>query len=187
MALQRGNYKLVAKTDYDAPIEAFELFDLENDPYEQNNIVVEKKDIAVELRSDLDKVYSELIHSKNLINSPRTIIGSKHENPVFLNRNDADGQRGIWAQEEIYGKWKVSFYEGYYNIRFKFIKPVKANGRMYLETGAIINQMKNETDGTDIIEMINIHLPKMDCDLIPFYSNGSKKILPFWIEIEKIR
>jgi len=187
MALQRGNYKLVGKTDYNATIENFELFDIINDPYEQNNLVLNNKDIANELKSELDRIYIDLINSNNLIKAPRVIIGSEHENPVFLNRNDADGERGIWAQEEIYGKWKVSFNEGFYNIRFKFIKPVEANGRMYLETGAIINQKGNEKDNTDIIEMKNIFLPKMDCDLIPFYSVGSKKIFPFWVEIEKIR
>ena len=48
-------------------------------------------------------------------------IGSKNENPVFLNRNDADGERGIWNKEDIYGKWNVSIKEGNYNFKFKFI------------------------------------------------------------------
>ncbi|MFC2128245.1 arylsulfatase [Bacteroidota bacterium] len=186
MALQKGSYKLVGNTDYNSTIEKFELFNLKKDPYEQNNIVMENMGVASDLKSDLDQFYEELINSDNLINPPYIIIGSKYENPVILNRNDADGQRGIWAQEEIFGKWKVSIYEGLYNIKFKFIKPVKANGRMYLETKTIINQMKNEKNDTDIIIMKNIYLPKMNCDLIPFYSIGSKKIFPFWVEIEKI-
>lgn len=186
MALQKGNHKLVGHTNYNAEIEDFELFDIDKDPYEQNNIVLKNKSVADTLKSELDLFYKELINSPNIINLPRIIIGNKHENPVILNRNDAGGERGIWAQEEIYGKWKVSISEGLYNIRFKFIKPVKAKGRMYLETGAIVNQMKNETIDTDIIEMKNIHLSKMDCDLIPFYAVGRKNILPFWVELEKI-
>ena len=39
---------------------------------------------------------------------------------------------------------------------------------------------------TDIIEMKNVYIPEMDCDIIPFYSDGSKNIFPFWMEIEKI-
>ncbi len=186
IALQKGSYKLVGNADYNAPIEEFNLFNIDEDPYEQTNLVLENEAIANDLKSELDRFYKELINSENLINQPRIIVGSQYENPVILNRNDADGQRGIWAQEEIFGKWKISIYEGHYNIRFKFIKPVKVNGRMYLETNTIVNQMKNERIDTDIIEMKNIYFPKMNCDFIPFYSEGSKNILPFWVEIEKI-
>ena len=186
MAIQKGKFKLVGHTDYNAEIEDFELFNIEKDSYEQNNIVLENKSIAFELKYELDKYYKELINSENLINPQPIIVGSKQENPIILNRNDAGGARGIWAQEEIYGKWDVSIAEGIYNVRFKFIKPIETKGRMYLETGAIINQMQVEIIGTDIIEMKNIHLTKMDCDLIPFYSTNRKNIFPFWVELEKV-
>ena len=186
MALRKGSYKLVGKTNYNAPIEDFELYNLEKDPYEQKNIVFENKIIANKLKEELDEIYDELIISENLINQPRIIVGSKYENPVILNRNDAGGQRGIWAQEEIYGKWKVSIEEGHYDIKFKFIKPVKANGRMYLETNTVVKQILNEKEDTDIIEMNNVFFSEMDCDLIPFYAIGAKNIFPFWIEMKKI-
>jgi hypothetical protein len=57
---------------------------------------------------------------------------------------------------------------------------------MYLETGAIISQMKNDKVDTDIIEMKNIFLTKMDCDLIPFYATKGRRIFPFWVELEKL-
>jgi arylsulfatase len=186
MALQKAGFKLVGMTDYNADIDDFKLFNLKKDPYEQNNIVANNKDLAYNLRAELDSCYNELIISDNLLNPPRIQIGNKVENPVFLNRNDADGERGIWAQEEIFGKWKVSISEGYYNFKFKFIKPVKANGRMYLEINTLIKQMKNDKIDSDTIEMKNIYLPSMDGEIIPFYAEGRKHIFPFWIEIDKI-
>ncbi len=186
MAIQKGNYKLVGNTNYNASIKDFELFNINKDPYEQFNLVKGNGVMAKKLKSELDQVYKELISSKNLINQPRIIIGSPYENPVILNRNDAGGERGIWNQEEVYGKWRVNINEGYYNIKFKFIKPVKENGRMYLETNTIIHQMKNEGIDRDIIEMKNIYFSKMDCDFIPFYAIESKRIFPFWVEIEKL-
>ena len=186
MAMFKDGYKLVGKTGYDAEIQDFELFDLNTDPYEQNNIVAEKKAVANKLKKELDILYNELIDSENLIDQPRIVVGNANENPIILNRNDAGGQRGIWAQEEVYGKWRVSIEEGHYNIRYKFIKPVKANGRMYLETNALVKQTLNRKEGTDIIEMNNVYLPEMDCDLIPFYAIGSKRIFPFWVEMVKI-
>ncbi len=186
ISLQKGNYKLVGHTNYNAAIDDFELFDIKQDPYEQNNIVTNKKDDATALKSELDILYNELISSENLVHPPRIIIGDERENPIYLNRNDADGERGIWAQEQVYGKWHVSIKEGKYNVRFKFIEPVKAGGRMYLETGPLVNQMQNTVDNTDIIEMKNVNLSKMDSELIPFYSVGGKNILPFWVELERI-
>jgi len=39
IALQKGRYKLVGNTDYNSSADKFELFDIEQDPFEQNNIV----------------------------------------------------------------------------------------------------------------------------------------------------
>ena len=186
IAIQKGNYKLVGQTDYDAAIEDFELFEIKQDPYEQKNLVEVKTDIAKSLKTELDKIYNELIASDNIVKGPRIIIGDKHENPVYLNRNDADGTRGIWAQEEIYGKWQVTIKEGIYNVRFKFVEPVTAGGQMVLETGAVVNQLKNSIGKTDIIEMKNVNLKEMNCELIPFYSIGNKSIFPFWVELERL-
>ncbi|EAR02640.1 arylsulfatase [Maribacter sp. HTCC2170] len=186
MALQKGPYKLVGHTDYNAQLNDFELFNLKDDPYEQHNLVADNNEIAASLRNELDLRFNELIASENIIEQPKIKIGTEFENPVFLNRNDAGGERGIWDQEEIYGKWNVAIEEGYYNIKFRFIKPVPKGGKMYLETGARINQMKNTLDHTEIIEMVNVSLPKMNCDLVPFYKLGNKKILPFWVEIQKL-
>ena len=186
MALQKGDHKLVGHTDYNAPITDFELFNIKTDPYEQHNLVLEKPDIARQLKKELDDIYQQLITSENLLHPPLIPIGSRFENPVILNRNDAGGERGIWAQEEIFGKWDVEVAKGRYNFKFKFIKSVAGGGTMFLEVNTVIHQMKNEAD-TDIIEMNNVSLPAMKGSLIPFYREGSKKIFPFWVEVEKIK
>ena len=186
MAVQKGIYKLVGHTDYNAQIEDFGLFNIKEDPFEQHNLIQDKKEIAESLKTDLDSTFNELMASENILNQPKIHIGSEYENPVFLNRNDAGGERGIWDQEEIYGKWDVSIAEGSYNIKFRFVKPVPKGGNMYLETKGRINQLKNGIDNTEYIEMTNVQLPKMDCDLIPFYKVGNKKIFPFWVEMQKV-
>ena len=186
ISMHKGNYQLVGHTDYSTNPEAFELFDLESDPYEQENIVAGNIEIAKRLMEELETHYVELIASENIINPPRIHLGSKHENPVTLNRNDAGGERGIWDQEEVYGKWAVQINEGTYNIRFKFIEPLEEKGKMYLETGAIINQFENDQISIDMLEMKNVSLPNMSADLIPFYMSKSKRIFPFWVEMDRI-
>ncbi len=186
IALQRGKYKLVGNTDYNSPADKFELFDLEKDPYEKNNLVIDFPSVAKSLKAELDRQFSELVSSRNMSEKMYISAGTVNENPVILNRNDADGQWGVWEQEDAYGTWRVRFSAGTYNLKFRFIKPVPSGGKMVMETKTIINQMKNEAGMTDIIEMKNVSIPEMKCDFTPFYLTGQRKILPLWVEIEKI-
>ena len=185
IALHKGDYKLVGNTDFNAPIDAFELFNLKTDPAEQINLVQESRAIAISMKSELDSTYQSLINSENLLDGPRIMIGSVHENPVILSRNDADGQRGIWAQEEVFGKWRVAIQPGRYIFRYKFLKEIAPDGAMILETHTVVNRQYNPAS-TDLIEMQNVELPAMQCDLIPFYAIKGKRILPFWVEVERI-
>ena len=186
VALQQGSYKLVGHTSYNATITDFALFNLQDDPYEQHNIVDQQTETARDLKQTLDDNLFELVKAPNLMNPPRIVIGSPKENPVLLNRNDADGERGIWTQEEIFGKWRTRIEEGYYNITFKFLNPVEANGRMVLETGTLVNQLEVKHDSTDEIMMERVYLPTMEDDFIPFYEIDSRMILPLWVEVQKI-
>ena len=184
VALQQGPFKLVGRTDYNAEITDFELFDVSQDPFEERNIVGSNKQIAIDLKSTLVDYFNELSTSENLINQPPIVIGSPNENPTYLNRNDAGGERGIWAQEEIHGKWFVDIQEGTYDIEFKFINPVKEGGTLYLETNSFINRQKNNTK-TDRLVMEDVHIPHMNGDLLPYYIINGKSIFPFWVKFSK--
>ncbi|MDN3686254.1 arylsulfatase [Cyclobacterium jeungdonense] len=186
VALQKGKYKLVGNTDFDAELGDFDLFDLKEDPYELNSIVEANKPLARALKSEMDAMIADLTQSPQLNRPQRVIIGSEQENPVYLNRNDAGGERGIWTQEEVFGMWKVKTLEGRYRIRFKFIKPLETKGKMVLETNSVIIQEQYEAVPTDEITLENVYLPEMEVDLIPHYVTEGRSIFPLWMELEKI-
>lgn len=186
VALLKGKYKFVGHTDYDADISSFELYDIEKDPSEQKNLINDNIPLADEMKKELDMHFQDLLNSPNLTNPQRIVIGSDRENPVCLNRNDAEGERGVWTQEDVFGKWRVSIMEGIYNIRCHFLNPVPGGGQMMIETGTIINQKRNTVEGLLVMEMNNISYPAIDCDLIPFYISGSERIFPFYIEIQRV-
>ncbi|MGC9355972.1 MAG: hypothetical protein ACP5D9_19150, partial [Mariniphaga sp.] len=100
---------------------------------------------------------------------------------------DAGGARGIWTQEEVFGFWNVKIKEGTYNIRFKFIQPLKTAGTMFLETNSLIYRQDVRDVPTDVIEMKNVSFSAMKCELIPFYSAGGRNIFPLWVELEKVQ
>ena len=186
MSLNKGKYKLVGNTNYDSPIESFELFDIDRDPYEIENLIDNKKEVAIEMKMEMDNIYNELINSNNIINKPRIIIGSEYENPSFLNRNDASGQRGIWAQNEIFGFWRTKVYKGKYNFRFKFNNLNLKSGQMVIEVGSQVFSKKVETDDNGYVLMENIHLNEGEFDITPFFRYERKNILPFWVKINKL-
>jgi arylsulfatase len=186
IALQKGPYKLVGNTNYSAGTNEFELYNIREDEFEQNNILSENKTLATEMKTGLDEMIHEISASPHLQNPPQIIIGSEHENPVYLNRNDAGGARGIWTQEEVFGLWRVKIQKGTYNIRFKFIQPLESAGTMMLETNSLIYRQENKDTSTDMIEMKNVHFSEMECDFIPQYEAGGKRIFPLWVELKKI-
>ena len=186
MSLNKGNYKLVGNTNYDSPIERFELFDIDNDPYEMENLIENKKELAIQMKLEMDNIYNELINSKNIKNKPRIIIGSEFENPTYLNRNDASGQRGIWAQNEIFGFWRIKALSGKYNFRFKFNNLNLTSGQMVIEVGNQVFSKKVEVDDNGYALMENIDLNEGEFDLTPFFRYERKNIFPFWVEIDRL-
>ena len=185
ISLNNGNYKLVGNTNYNSKIEDFELYDLEEDPNESENLIVQEKSIGLEMKSRMDKIYDELINSKNLINKPRINIGNPNENPTFLNRNDASGQRGIWSQNEVFGFWKVSIAPGIYDFKFKFNNLDNSAGEMTLELGNNVYSTELSIDQDGFVFMRNIKITEGDYDLTPFLRLSRKNILPFWVEVKK--
>jgi len=185
IALYKGNYKLVGFTSFDAGIADFELYNIKDDPYEQENVIQENTDIAEKLKTELDLTYRDLISSENIVHQPLIEVGNKNENPTTLNRNDADGDRGIWAQEEVFGKWNVKVNPGKYNVKFKFVQPIAAGGTLLLETNGIVNRLVN-AESTDLLEMKNVDLPGYEGEITANYFAPGKKIFPFWIALEKV-
>ena len=187
IALQRGQYKLVGKKDFDAEVEDFELYNLQEDPFEKKNLVAQNKEKATSLRTEMDALISELSSAPNLVNPPRIAVGTPNENPVYLNRNDAGGQRGVWNQEQVFSYWKVDLQKGVYNLKFKFIKPLKGGGEMFLELGQRILKKHNPLAEADLLEWKGVSLPKGPLDFTPFYSKERQSnYFPLWVEIERV-
>jgi arylsulfatase A-like enzyme len=178
IALQKGHYRLIGNTNYNASIEDFELFNFRKDEFEQTNILMSYKSLAAEMKNELDEMIHEITSSVHMRNPQRIIVGSDYENPVYLNRNDALGTPGN-------GFWKVKILEGRYNIRFGFIEPLEKNGRMFLETNSVMIRSEIFTTSTNFIELRDVYLSEMECDFTPYYSMQGKNIFPLWVELEK--
>ncbi len=189
VAVRKRNYKLVGHAPYTASLEDLELFNLEKDPYEQNNILSSNKEQAREFKSLFDDWYGKIMESPHLKETQFIKVGSDQENPVILNRNDAKGQPGIWNQMEIYGYWDIEVVqEADYDIVFHFHKPLEESGTMNLRMGTVKRTIHNEMgmgENTREITLPGIHLEKGQYSVESWYSSQGRYILPFYLEIKQ--
>jgi arylsulfatase A-like enzyme len=69
----------------------FELYDLQTDPYETQDIAADHAEIVASMRADYDSWLAEVMGAQDFA-PPSIIVGTPHENPTVLTRQDfADG------------------------------------------------------------------------------------------------
>ncbi|UCG26936.1 MAG: arylsulfatase [Bacteroidales bacterium] len=182
IAVRKGDFKLVGHSDYTAKESEFELFNIKEDPWEMTNINMKFPEKVRELKGDFDRYYSEVIQSPNL-RPQRARIGTQFENPVILNRNDAKGSPGIWAQKQIYGYWNISVINaGLYDITFNFHHTLNAPGDMLLKIGTL-QRTKRIQEPVNEITMEGIYLGPGDFMFESRYSSDNGNYLPFYVTI----
>ena len=190
IAVRKGDYKLVGHVSSDAEIEDFELFNLAEDRAELHNIVLEETLTAEELRAEFDLWYEDIIRSENLVNGPRILIGSEEENPVILNRNDAKGSGGIWAETDRYLFWDATVTEtADYQMKFVFKDKINTQGNLTTRVGTSQRTFHHTDTTTNTITIPTIRLYKGDVMVDAWLREIPKwntLRYPFYIEIEKI-
>lgn len=202
VSIREGDYKLVGNCNETSDIKEFELYNLIQDPFEQNNIVEKNIQKASILRGSLDNWLNEMMTSPNIENSPRAIIGTKYENPTFLNHNDVIYVKNkepfydLGPEKEIENfnltLWKVDFYEtGNYKFIFHFRENITSDVQVILKIGDIKKNLKLDCPNANSINLGTIEITKGEKDIIPFVltdENDSKKNLsPFYVEVRKER
>lgn len=186
IAVRKGRFKLVGMSSHGACKEDFKLFDLEKDPYELENIQSKHPEITSDLIAEFDTWYEEMIDSPHLRQIQRIKLGTQHENPVILNRNDAKGSEGIWAQDKIYGYWDVEVTEKcLYDFSFHFKEKVKLKGVMKLRMGTLQRSLDNADTEASILEIKSIPVKRGNYRLEPWYRAKGENYFPFYVEIKK--
>ena len=114
----------------------FELYDLKADPGEQNSIGELRKETLARLKAGYERWFHDVSATRGY-DPPRIVVGSEHENPVILTRQDwrAQGADG-WSDRHL-GYWEVEVATaGRYDIRFRFSTQTRA-GRAEFRLGQV--------------------------------------------------
>jgi hypothetical protein len=142
---------------------------------------------ATELKNEIDSWYDEIITEKNNRRNFPSYIGTPHENPVLLNRNDAKGTPVAWSSANDLNYWEVkSLEDGVYDIRFHFIEPVAEPGMIFLKMYP--HHFMEECRG-NMSEWTfkNVEIKKGEYKLEPYYLTRRRDyIFPFYVSVERI-
>jgi arylsulfatase len=188
IAVRRGRYKLVGQSDYTAGRSVLELYDIDRDPYEQNDISGLQPAIVKELADEFDQWYSKVIYDEPLATPPRIIIGTDKENPVTLSRQDWKGPKAkSWRFENAYGYWDVSFArKGLYDVRLISPGPVGQAGTAYVRAGTTQRSRVNRDTGTSIMVLEAVPFRQGDFRFETWYDTRSGIQTPMYVEIKYI-
>jgi arylsulfatase A-like enzyme len=174
----KNNFKLVGNTSAESSIENFELYDVESDPQEKNNILAENTEIANALKAEIDDWYNEIISEENNNKIFPAFVGTSYENPVLLNRNDAKGGQKYWDVKVV--------EDGIFDIQFHFQEEIEEPGEMHLQMYPY-NLVQKNTKPMKELTIEGQKLKKGDYRFEPYYQTGTRKfIVPFYVSIRRI-
>lgn len=174
----KNNFKLVGNTSAESSIENFELYDVESDPQEKNNILAENTETANALKTEIDDWYNEIISEENNNKIYPAFVGTSYENPVLLNRNDAKGGQKYWDVKVV--------EDGIFDIQFHFQEEIEEPGEMHLQMYPY-NLVQKNTKPMKELTIEGQKLKKGDYRFEPYYQTGTRKfIMPFYVSIRRI-
>lgn len=185
MSVIDNGFKLIGNTSSSNEENQFELYNLNTDRYEANDVSSKNPTIVNELKSKLDIWYDDIMSSKHLLNTPRIIIGTEHEKHTILNRNDARGMQLIWDDDQMHVRWDLSIIKkGNYKIICHFRKPIPKQGELVIRIGTQNFTQQIEKENTQTVTYNDVLLNAGNYSLDGWFYGGWKHhYTPFYIEL----
>ena len=180
-------YKLVQPLSFSEPAPPdtpLQLYDLESDPGEQNDLASQQPGELAHLKKQYEDWFEDVSATRGY-DPPKIFIGTEHENPVILTRQDwrmvgADG----WTDGYL-GYWEVDVKSsGKYDIRFRFTKQERA-GRAEFKLGDA-ELSKPFTREAESVTFSGVDLPTGPATLEARLIRSGKTIGVNYIDVTKI-
>ena len=161
----------------------FELYDMVADPLEQKNLAARRPDIVERMRKEYEAWFADVGSTRgDNYAPPRIYIGTRHENPVVLTRQDWRHIKDRpWAPNSN-GYWELfSAKPGEYNVRLRFPKTY-TDGTATLEFAGFTLE-KEISPGRQAVEFEGIKVEKGNCRLLATLKFGKKDFGPWQVDV----
>lgn len=186
-AARTERYKLVqaAGVQLDASIQplTFELFDVQADPYEQHDLANENSEIVEDLRRRYEAWFADVSSTRGY-DPPRIHLGTEHEDPLTLTRQDWRGPRAGWQPQHL-GHWEVLVAQaGSYRITLRFPSREGAKTAV-LSIGELTHRQELDADVNEC-RFEGIVLPTGPARLQAELLGGEQPVGVDYVDVERI-
>jgi arylsulfatase A-like enzyme len=124
-----------ARTQQYKLVNGKELYDLTADPTESKDISAQQPQIAARLRKATEDWFRDVSSTRGYA-PPRILLGTPHENPVILTRQDWRGPKAGWDEGSL-GYWEVEVTApGNYDVTL-LVSPSKTDTTATLRLGKV--------------------------------------------------
>jgi len=130
-------WKLVQPAGTDGkPFEPlYELYDLSAEAAETRDVAGGHPQVVEEMRAGYHRWFDDVTSNRDLAQPPRIHVGTLHENPVRLTRQDWRGPRAGWGPKSL-GHWEIQIVQaGQYEVTLEL--PAGDVQSVHVRTGGV--------------------------------------------------
>lgn len=118
----------------------FKLYDMAHDPLELHDLAAEQPQRVAELKARYDAWFNDVTGGRDYRVPPRIALGTPHENPVLLTRQDWRGSAATWGPKGV-GYWEVNVARaGKYDVKLRFDPAMNPTEARLACAGASVHQ-----------------------------------------------
>lgn len=160
-----------------------ELYDLQVDSAESREISREHPELVRRLRGEYEKWLADVSATRGY-DPPRIVVGSPHENPSLLTRQDWRGPRASWAETGL-GHWELAFaMGGRYRVEALF-PALKADARVSLQIGEQ-EHWRMARSGAGRVVFTSVSVPEGPARLEVRIHEGETSRGPHYVSVRRL-
>jgi arylsulfatase A-like enzyme len=160
-----------------------ELYDIESDPGEKDDVAARNPDIAKRLRAETEEWFRDVSATRGYA-PPRIHTGTRHENPVTLTRQDWRGSQAGWANDNV-GHWEIHVASpGRYEVTADLAEPV-GPGSARLQVGGT-SVTAEVAAGTKQVRFPRLMLESGDARIQATVDIDNATVGPLYVHVRKL-
>jgi hypothetical protein len=161
-----------------------ELYDLEADPGEKKNVAADHPDIVRSMRAGYEAWLKDVSATRGY-DPPRIHIGTPHENPTTLTRQDWRGPRASWGADGL-GHWEVEVVAAAtYEVTLRF-RPVRKPAEATFKLGDVTLTKPLEKGAASCV-FGDVVLKPGDGRVEAWVTEGGKTVGVHFVDIKRLR
>jgi len=163
-------------------VDGRELYDLAADPGEKRDVADKDPEVVSVMRRHYERWFEQMEAAHHFA-PPRIQLGTEHENPATLTRQDFRGPNAGW-QPDNFGYWEVEVRPGRYEIKADFF-PAREAGFVRLRFSDVMLDVPIEKDATACVfppTVLKGGQGRMDVSLL----NTSRKSGARYVHVKRV-